>query len=108
VGALAGGGTEAEEPDAVPEYMNEADETSQSPPRGGDRREEGDADRRPSLRGEPGGDLSRKGTSDYYEVENQRRKAFKGNIYKAKVVNIATPSRRRSSSSGAAATASCR
>jgi len=26
---------------------------------------------------------------DYYEVENQRRKAFKGNIYKAKVVNIA-------------------
>ena len=29
------------------------------------------------------------GNLDYYEVENQRRKAFKGNIYKAKVVNIA-------------------
>jgi ribonuclease E len=29
------------------------------------------------------------GALDYYEVENQRRKAFKGNIYKAKVVNIA-------------------
>jgi len=29
------------------------------------------------------------GVLDYYEVENQRRKAFKGNIYKAKVVNIA-------------------
>jgi ribonuclease E len=29
------------------------------------------------------------GTLDYYEVENQRKKAFKGNIYKGKVVNIA-------------------
>ena len=29
------------------------------------------------------------GALDYYEVENQRRKAFKGNIYKGKVVNIA-------------------
>jgi len=29
------------------------------------------------------------GLLDYYEVENQRKKAFKGNIYKGKVVNIA-------------------
>ncbi len=29
------------------------------------------------------------GFLDYYEVENQRKKAFKGNIYKGKVVNIA-------------------
>ncbi len=29
------------------------------------------------------------GVLDYYEVENQRKKAFKGNIYKGKVVNVA-------------------
>ncbi|MCL2102545.1 MAG: Rne/Rng family ribonuclease, partial [Syntrophorhabdaceae bacterium] len=29
------------------------------------------------------------GLLEYYEVENQRKKAFKGNIYKGKVVNIA-------------------
>ncbi len=29
------------------------------------------------------------GVLDYFEVENQRRKQFKGNIYKAKVVNVA-------------------
>jgi ribonuclease E len=29
------------------------------------------------------------GNLDYFEVENQRRKAFKGNIYKGKVVNVA-------------------
>ncbi len=29
------------------------------------------------------------GVLDYLEVENQRRKLFKGNIYKAKVVNVA-------------------
>ena len=29
------------------------------------------------------------GVLDYFEVENQRRKAFKGNIYKGKVVNVA-------------------
>lgn len=29
------------------------------------------------------------GILDYFEVENQRRKAFKGNIYKGKVVNVA-------------------
>ncbi|MEW6719188.1 MAG: Rne/Rng family ribonuclease, partial [Thermodesulfobacteriota bacterium] len=29
------------------------------------------------------------GTLDYYEVENQRKKAFKGNIYKGRVVNVA-------------------
>jgi ribonuclease E len=29
------------------------------------------------------------GILDYFEVENQRKKAFKGNIYKGKVVNIA-------------------
>ena len=28
------------------------------------------------------------GVLDYYEVENQRKKAFKGNIYKGKVVNV--------------------
>jgi ribonuclease E len=29
------------------------------------------------------------GVLDYFEVENQRRKQFRGNIYKAKVVNVA-------------------
>ncbi|RJP19415.1 MAG: Rne/Rng family ribonuclease [Deltaproteobacteria bacterium] len=29
------------------------------------------------------------GVLEYYEIENQRKKAFKGNIYKGKVVNIA-------------------
>jgi ribonuclease E len=29
------------------------------------------------------------GILDYYEVENQRRKQFKGNIYKGRVVNVA-------------------
>ena len=29
------------------------------------------------------------GILEYFEVENQRRKAFKGNIYKGKVVNVA-------------------
>ncbi|MDX1815990.1 MAG: ribonuclease E/G, partial [Thermodesulfobacteriota bacterium] len=29
------------------------------------------------------------GLLDYFEVENQRRKQFKGNIYKARVVNVA-------------------
>jgi ribonuclease E len=29
------------------------------------------------------------GNLEYFEVENQRRKAFKGNIYKGKVVNVA-------------------
>src|SRR3972149_4767526 len=29
------------------------------------------------------------GVLDYFEVENQRKKQFKGNIYKARVVNVA-------------------
>ncbi len=33
--------------------------------------------------------IVRDGALDYLEVENQRRKMFKGNIYKAKVVNVA-------------------
>jgi len=33
--------------------------------------------------------ILREGVLDYFEVENQRRKLFKGNIYKAKVVNVA-------------------
>jgi len=48
------------------------------------------------------------GNLDYYEVENQRRKAFKGNIYKAKVVNIAHAIEAAFVEFGAAATASCR
>ena len=89
VGALAGGGTEAEEPDAVPEYMNEADEEeSESLP------EEGTGAKKVMLIDGLHSEENRvaivaEGNLDYYEVENQRRKAFKGNIYKAKVVNIA-------------------
>ena len=33
--------------------------------------------------------ILREGVLEYFEVENQRRKLFKGNIYKAKVVNVA-------------------
>jgi len=89
VGALAGGGTEAEEPDAVREYMNEADEEeAESLP------EEGTGARKVMLIDGLHSEENRvaivaEGNLDYYEVENQRRKAFKGNIYKAKVVNIA-------------------
>ena len=89
VGALAGGGTEAEEPDAEPEYMNEADEEEEeSFP------QEGTGAKKVMLIDGLHSEENRvaivaEGNLDYYEVENQRRKAFKGNIYKAKVVNIA-------------------
>ena len=89
VGALAGGGTEAEEPDAEPEYLNEAEEEEEeSFP------EEGTGAKKVMLIDGLHSEENRvaivaEGNLDYYEVENQRRKAFKGNIYKAKVVNIA-------------------
>ena len=89
VGALAGGGTDAEEPDAVSESMNEADEEEEeSLP------EEGTGAKKVMLIDGLHSEENRvaivaEGNLDYYEVENQRRKAFKGNIYKAKVVNIA-------------------
>ncbi|MCR4308472.1 MAG: Rne/Rng family ribonuclease [Deltaproteobacteria bacterium] len=89
MGALAAGGTEAEEPDAGPEDMNEADEEEEeSFP------EEGTGAKKVMLIDGLHSEENRvaivaEGNLDYYEVENQRRKAFKGNIYKAKVVNIA-------------------
>ena len=87
VGALAGGGTEAEESDAGPEYMTDADEEESFP-------EEGTGAKKVMLIDGLHSEENRvaivaEGNLDYYEVENQRRKAFKGNIYKAKVVNIA-------------------
>ena len=89
VGALVAGGTEAEEPDAESERMNEADEEEEeSIP------EEGTGAKKVMLIDGLHSEENRvaivaEGNLDYYEVENQRRKAFKGNIYKAKVVNIA-------------------
>ena len=89
VGALVAGGTEAEEPDAALESMNEADEEEEeSFP------EEGTGAKKVMLIDGLHSEENRvaivaEGNLDYYEVENQRRKAFKGNIYKAKVVNIA-------------------
>jgi len=89
VGPLAGGGTEAEEPDAGPEYVDGADEEEEeSFP------EEGTGAKKVMLIDGLHSEENRvaivaEGNLDYYEVENQRRKAFKGNIYKAKVVNIA-------------------
>jgi ribonuclease E len=89
VGALAGGGTEAEEPVAGQEDMNEAEEEEvESFP------EEGTGAKKVMLIDGLHSEENRvaivaEGNLDYYEVENQRRKAFKGNIYKAKVVNIA-------------------
>ena len=89
VGALAGGGTEADESDAGLEPMNEADEEEEeSLP------EEGTGAKKVMLIDGLHSEENRvaivaEGNLDYYEVENQRRKAFKGNIYKAKVVNIA-------------------
>ncbi len=89
VGALAGGGTDAEEPAADLEPMNEADEDEEEylP-------EEGTGAKKVMLIDGLHSEENRvaivaEGNLDYYEVENQRRKAFKGNIYKAKVVNIA-------------------
>ncbi|MBW6503966.1 Rne/Rng family ribonuclease [bacterium] len=89
VGSLAGGGTEVEETDAGMERMNEADEEEEeSFP------EEGTGAKKVMLIDGLHSEENRvaivaEGNLDYYEVENQRRKAFKGNIYKAKVVNIA-------------------
>ncbi|HEY5191219.1 MAG TPA: Rne/Rng family ribonuclease, partial [Candidatus Deferrimicrobium sp.] len=88
-GALVAGGTEAEEPDAGLEPMNETDEEEEeSFP------EEGTGAKKVMLIDGLHSEENRvaivaEGNLDYYEVENQRRKAFKGNIYKAKVVNIA-------------------
>ncbi len=91
--ALASGGTEAgdDEPDAGPG----ADERGG---RGGGRREgeeeAGTGAKKVMLIDGLHSEENRvaivaEGNLDYYEVENQRKKAFKGNIYKAKVVNIA-------------------
>jgi len=89
VGALAAGGTDAEEPDADREYMNESEEDEE-----GVFPDEGTGAKKVMLIDGLHSEENRvaivaEGNLDYYEVENQRRKAFKGNIYKAKVVNIA-------------------
>jgi len=89
VGSLAGGGTEAEDPDAGPEFMNGTEEEEE-----GSYPEEGTGAKKVMLIDGLHSEENRvaivaEGNLDYYEVENQRRKAFKGNIYKAKVVNIA-------------------
>jgi Rne/Rng family ribonuclease len=87
--ALAVGGTDADEPGTGPEYMNEVDEDEDETfP------EEGTGAKKVMLIDGLHSEEQRvaivaDGNLDYYEVENQRRKAFKGNIYKAKVVNIA-------------------
>jgi len=90
--ALAAGGTEAgdEETDAAPEPMNEADEEEEE----AGEEEEGTGAKKVMLIDGLHSEENRvaivaEGNLDYYEVENQRKKAFKGNIYKAKVVNIA-------------------
>ena len=87
VGVLAAGGTDAEEPATGPEAPGEAEEEESSP-------EEGTGAKKVMLIDGLHPEENRvaivaDGNLDYYEVENQRRKAFKGNIYKAKVVNIA-------------------
>ena len=90
--ALAAGGTEAgdEEPEAAPEPMNEADEEEEE----AGEEEAGTGAKKVMLIDGLHSEENRvaivaEGKLDYYEVENQRKKAFKGNIYKAKVVNIA-------------------
>ena len=90
--ALASGGTEAgdDEPDAGLEPMNEADEEEEEE----GEEEAGTGAKKVMLIDGLHSEENRvaivaEGNLDYYEVENQRRKAFKGNIYKAKVVNIA-------------------
>ncbi|MBE0606999.1 MAG: S1 RNA-binding domain-containing protein, partial [Deltaproteobacteria bacterium] len=90
--ALAAGGTEAgdEEPDADLEPMNEVDEDEEE---AGEEKEGTGAKKVMLIDGlhseENRVAIVAEGNLDYYEVENQRKKAFKGNIYKAKVVNIA-------------------
>jgi ribonuclease E len=81
----AAGGTEAEETD---EAAGEEEPEEEAEP------EEGTGGRKVMLIDGLQAEENRvaivsEGMLDYYEVENQRRKAFKGNIYKAKVVNIA-------------------
>jgi len=87
MGSLAAGGTEPEEPDAGAEAADEAEEEEAAP-------EEGTGAKKVMLIDGLHSEENRvaivaEGNLDYYEVENQRKKAFKGNIYKAKVVNIA-------------------
>jgi ribonuclease E len=84
---FAAGGTEAEEPDAGSEAVDETEEEEAGP-------EEGTGAKKVMLIDGLHSEENRvaivaEGVLDYYEVENQRKKAFKGNIYKAKVVNIA-------------------
>jgi len=86
-GVFAAGGTEAEEPEAGSEAVDETEEEEAAP-------EEGTGAKKVMLIDGLHSEENRvaivvEGNLDYYEVENQRRKAFKGNIYKAKVVNIA-------------------
>ncbi|GAB4234035.1 MAG: hypothetical protein OHK0028_10050 [Deltaproteobacteria bacterium] len=87
VGELAAGGTEPEEPEPVLEAADEPEEEEAAA-------EEGTGAKKVMLIDGLHPEENRvaivaDGVLDYYEVENQRRKAFKGNIYKAKVVNIA-------------------
>jgi len=91
-GALAAGGTEAEEPDDGPEDAAGSEEEEEEEE--GIFSEEGTGAKKVMLIDSLHSEENRvaivtEGNLDYYEVENQRRKAFKGNIYKAKVVNIA-------------------
>ena len=86
-GMIAAGGTEPEEPGPAPEAEEGGDEEESVP-------EEGTGAKKVMLIDGLHPEENRvaivaDGVLDYYEVENQRRKAFKGNIYKAKVVNIA-------------------
>ena len=86
-GMFAAGGTEPEETVAGSEAVDETEEEEAAP-------EEGTGAKKVMLIDGLHSEENRvaivaEGNLDYYEVENQRRKAFKGNIYKAKVVNIA-------------------
>jgi ribonuclease E len=84
----AAGLTDVEEPEEPARYAEEAEEEREA------EEEEGTGPRKVILIDGMHPEENRvaivaEGVLDYYEVENQRKKAFKGNIYKGKVVNVA-------------------
>jgi ribonuclease E len=86
-GVHAAGLTDVEEPEEPARHLEEAEEEETE-------EEEGKGPRKVMLIDGMHPEENRvaivaEGVLDYYEVENQRKKAFKGNIYKGKVVNIA-------------------
>ncbi|NJD61762.1 MAG: Rne/Rng family ribonuclease [Deltaproteobacteria bacterium] len=105
---IGAGGTSSEEAGAEPEAAGAIEPRTDEGEYGEEYGEEGGEEAGEEESAEPAGKGPRKvmlidgihpeeirvafvgdGNLDYFEVENQRKKQFKGNIYKGKVVNVA-------------------